>query len=66
MDINGKLIDDQSIEPNGPILGGKDYIPAQTIRKAYYELDENPQTRLVCLRAFRQLIEQNQEKNSNQ
>lgn len=64
MDINGKLIDDQSIEPNGPILGGKDYIPAQTIRKAYYELDENPQTRLVCLRAFRQLIEQNQEKNN--
>ena len=64
MDFNGKLIDDQSIEPNGPVLGGKDYIPAQTIRKAYYELDENPQTRLVCLRAFRQLIEQNQEKNN--
>lgn len=64
MDINGKLIDDQSIEPNGPILGGKDYIPAQTIRKGYYELDENPQTRLVCLRAFRQLVEQNQEKNN--
>lgn len=56
--------DDTVTEPNGPVLGGKGYIPAQTMRKAYYELDETLQTRSVCLRAFRQLIEQHQEENN--
>lgn len=56
--------DEESFEPNGPILGGKGYLPAQTIRKAYYELDETPQTKVVTIRSFRQLIEENQEENN--
>ena len=56
--------DEDSKEPNGPVLGGKGYIPVQTIRKAYFDLDETAQTRAVCLRSFRQLIEENQEENN--
>ena len=51
-------------EPNGPILGGKGYIPAQTLRKAYYELDETPQTRQICVRQLRHKIEEHQEENN--
>lgn len=51
-------------KPSGPILGSCGYIPSQTIRKAYLELDETPQTRSVCLRSLRQLIGENQEENN--
>ena len=62
---NSSLIPDEGVfEPNGPILGSRGYIPAQTIRKAYLELDEAPQTRSVCLRSLRQLIEEYQEENN--
>lgn len=54
----------EECEPNGPILGGKGYIPAQTLRKAYYELDETHQTRQVCIRTLRQLIEEQREENN--
>lgn len=61
---NGNIPEEGLIEPNGPILGGKGYLPAQTVRKAYLELDETAQTRIVCLRSLRQLIEEHQEENN--
>lgn len=61
---NANISEEGTIEPNGPILGSRGYIPAQTTRKAYLELDETPQTRSVCLRSLRQLIEEYQEENN--
>lgn len=64
-DIESAAIQDtEAVEPNGPILGGKGYIPAQTIRKAYFELDETAQTRAVCSHSLRQLIDENQDENN--
>ncbi|XP_065653644.1 retinaldehyde-binding protein 1-like [Hydra vulgaris] len=51
-------------EPNGPILGGNGYIPAQTQRKAYQDLYETPQTKIACIRSLRNLIEEKQEENN--
>lgn len=63
MDL-GNIPEEGLCEPNGPVLGGKGYIPAQTLRKAYLDLDEIAQTRTVCLRSLRQMIEEHQEENN--
>ena len=55
---------DDIVEPNGPILGGLGYIPAQTTQKAYYELGETPEIKAACIRGLRQLIEIHQEENN--
>ncbi len=62
--VNGILQMEGSVEPNGPILGGQGYIPAQTVQKAYYELGETPEIKSACLRGFRQQIEIHQEENN--
>lgn len=62
--VNGILEMEGSVEPNGPILGGHGYIPAQTMQKAYYELGETPEIKAACLRGFRQQIDIHQEDNN--
>lgn len=62
--VNGILQMEGSVEPNGPVLGGQGYIPAQTIQKAYYDLGETPEIKAACLRGFRQQIEIHQEENN--
>lgn len=62
--VNGILEMEGSVEPNGPILGGHGYIPAQTMQKAYYELGETPEIKAACIRGLRQQIEIHQEENN--
>ncbi|XP_065066825.1 retinaldehyde-binding protein 1-like [Rhopilema esculentum] len=62
--VNGIFEMEGSVEPNGPILGGHGYIPAQTMQKAYYELGETPEIKAACLRGFRQQIDIHQEENN--
>jgi len=62
--VNGILEMEGRVEPNGPILGGHGYIPAQTMQKAYYELGETPEIKAACIRGFRQQIEIHQEENN--
>ena len=62
--VNGILEMEGSVEPNGPILGGHGYIPAQTMQKAYYELGETPEIKAACIRGFRQQIDIHQEENN--
>lgn len=62
--VNGILEMEGSVEPNGPILGGHGYIPAQTMQKAYYELGETPEIKAACIRGLRQQIDIHQEENN--
>eukprot|EP00794_Sanderia_malayensis_P005980 gene5980-6676_t len=62
--VNGILEMEGSVEPNGPILGGQGYIPAQTVQKGYYELGETPEIKAACLRGLRQQIDIHQEENN--
>ena len=62
--VNGILEMEGSVEPNGPILGGHGYIPAQTMQKAYYDLGETPEIKAACIRGLRQQIDIHQEENN--